>query len=66
MSQGRDIISRDVPPGQDMSGYPAMPHGAFLRSAAVIPKLPEMKRRLGRLEKELAALREQLANQEEP
>ena len=49
-----------------MSGYPAMPHGAFLRSAAVIPKLPEMKRRLGRLEKELAALREQLANQEEP
>lgn len=63
---GKSGVNQNVPPGQDMSGYPAMPHGAFLRSAAVIPKLPEMKRRLGRLEKELAALREQLANQEEP
>jgi UDP-3-O-[3-hydroxymyristoyl] glucosamine N-acyltransferase len=55
-------VGQDVPPGQDLSGIPVMPHGSFLRASAIMPKLPEMKRRLGRLEKELAALREELAN----
>jgi len=55
-------VGKDVPPGQDVSGIPVMPHGSFLRASAIMPKLPEMKRRLGRLEKELAALREELAN----
>jgi UDP-3-O-[3-hydroxymyristoyl] glucosamine N-acyltransferase len=55
-------VGKDVPPGQDLSGIPVMPHGSFLRASAIMPKLPEMKRRLGRLEKELAALREELAN----
>jgi UDP-3-O-[3-hydroxymyristoyl] glucosamine N-acyltransferase len=57
-------VGKDVPPGQDLSGIPVMPHGSFLRASAIMPKLPEMKRRLGRLEKELAALREELANKE--
>lgn len=55
-------VGKDVPPRQDLSGIPVMPHGSFLRASAIMPKLPEMKRRLGRLEKELAALREELAN----
>lgn len=57
-------VGQDVPPGQDLSGIPVMPHGTFLRAAAVTPKLPEMKRRLARLEKEMAALQAQLANKE--
>jgi UDP-3-O-[3-hydroxymyristoyl] glucosamine N-acyltransferase len=55
-------VGKDVPPKTDLSGIPVMPHGTFLRTSAIIPKLPEMKRRLGKLEKELAALREELAN----
>ena len=55
-------VGQDVPERQDLSGIPAMPHGTFLRTSAVMPKLPEMKRRLARLEKELAALREEIAN----
>ena len=55
-------VGQDVPPKQDLSGIPAMPHGTFLRASAITPKLPEMKRRLARLEKEMAALREELAN----
>lgn len=55
-------IGQDVPPKQDMSGIPAMAHGTFLRTSAIMPKLPEMKRRLSKLEKELAALREEIAN----
>lgn len=58
-------VGQDVPPGQDMSGIPAMPHGSFLRASAIMPKLPEMRRRLAKLEKELDALRQQLAKQEE-
>lgn len=55
-------VGQDVPAGQDMSGIPVMPHGAFLRSSAIAPKLPDMRRRLSKLEKELAALKEQIAN----
>jgi UDP-3-O-[3-hydroxymyristoyl] glucosamine N-acyltransferase len=55
-------VGQDVPPRQDLSGIPVMPHGTFLRASAITPKLPEMKRRLARLEKEMAALREELAN----
>jgi len=55
-------VGKDVPPGTDLSGIPVMPHGTFLRASSIIPKLPEMKRRLSKLEKELAALREELAN----
>lgn len=55
-------VGKDVPERQDLSGIPAMPHGTFLRSSAIVPKLPEMKRRLSKLEKELAALREEIAN----
>lgn len=55
-------IGQDVPPGQDMSGIPVMPHGTFLRSSAIVPKLPDMRRRLSKLEKELAVIKEHLAN----
>ncbi len=55
-------IGQDVAAGQDMSGIPVMPHGTFLRSSAIVPKLPDMRRRLSKLEKELAALKEQIAN----
>jgi UDP-3-O-[3-hydroxymyristoyl] glucosamine N-acyltransferase len=55
-------VGQDIPAGQDMSGIPVMPHSAFLRSSAITPKLPEMRRRLSKLEKELAALKQQLAN----
>lgn len=55
-------VGQDVPPKQDLSGIPVMPHGTFLRASAITPKLPEMKRRLARLEKEMAALRDELAN----
>lgn len=57
-------VGQDVSPRQDMSGIPVMPHGSFLRASAIMPKLPEMKRRLARLEKDLAALREELSNKE--
>ncbi len=46
----------DVPPGAVVSGMPAAPHREFLRSAALVSRLPELARRIDELEKRVAAL----------
>ena len=43
----------DVEPGQVVSGYPARDHRTYLRAMASLMKLPEVVRRLGRLERRL-------------
>jgi UDP-3-O-[3-hydroxymyristoyl] glucosamine N-acyltransferase len=57
-------VGQDVPPGTDMSGIPAMPHATFLRVSQIAPKLPQWRRRLSRLEKEVEALRQALDAQD--
>ncbi|MBI5887655.1 MAG: UDP-3-O-(3-hydroxymyristoyl)glucosamine N-acyltransferase [Deltaproteobacteria bacterium] len=44
-------VAGDVPKGSVMSGYPAIPHGDWLRASTVFTKLPEMKKKLAELEK---------------
>ncbi len=46
-------VAKDVPAGAVMGGQPAMERGTFMRTLAIIPKLPELVRRVARLEKEL-------------
>lgn len=53
-------VIRDVPAGESWGGIPAMERQTFFRTVATIPKLPEMRKRLNALEKELAALKQQL------
>lgn len=55
-------VGQDLPPGARVSGSPAYDHGVFLRNAALLPKLPEMAKRLKALEKEISALKEGLKN----
>lgn len=43
----------DVGPGQVVSGYPARDHRTYLRAMAGLMKLPELVRRMGRLERRL-------------
>lgn len=46
-------VTKDVEPGQTVSGYPARPHRAALKQDAILRRLPELYRRLaeeGRLE----------------
>lgn len=43
----------DIPPGQVYSGYPARPHKESLRSQAAVSRLPELVRRVARLEERL-------------
>jgi len=44
----------EVPPGAVLSGMPAAPHREFLRSAALVARLPELARRIDELEKRVA------------
>ncbi len=48
-------IPNDVPPKEIVSGYPAIPNRQWLRASAAFLRLPEILRRLGRLERSLGS-----------
>jgi len=49
-------VTRSVTEGEVVSGTPEMPHRLWLRISQIIPKLPELKKRIADLEKRLDAL----------
>ena len=51
-------VTRSVPAGQVVSGTPEMPHPLWLRISQIIPRLPELKRKINDMEKRLDALTE--------
>jgi len=53
---GKSGVAKSVPAGQVVSGYPAMPHSLWLRSSMIIPRLPEMEKKIRMLEKRIAGL----------
>ena len=55
----QSAVSHDVPPGKMISGSPGFDNRAWLRAVAVFQRLPEMLRRLDRLEKQAGGPRRQ-------
>jgi UDP-3-O-[3-hydroxymyristoyl] glucosamine N-acyltransferase len=53
-------IPNSVDAGGFVSGYPAIPHGDWLRSAAVYRSLPALKKQVRELERKLGELAEKL------
>jgi len=53
-------VGQDVAPKQILSGSPAFPHREWLRSQALFPKLPEMKRTLTDLAKRIESLEKKI------
>ena len=53
---GKAGVAKSVPAGQVVSGYPAMRHSLWLRSSMIIPRLPEMEKKIKMLEKRIAGL----------
>ncbi|MGB5985756.1 MAG: UDP-3-O-(3-hydroxymyristoyl)glucosamine N-acyltransferase [Desulfobacterales bacterium] len=49
-------IARSVAEGQTVSGSPEMPHATWLRVQRLLPQLPELNKRVRKLEKRLAQL----------
>jgi UDP-3-O-[3-hydroxymyristoyl] glucosamine N-acyltransferase len=51
----QSAVSHDVPPGKTISGSPGFDNRVWLRAVAVFQRLPELLKRLDRLEKKVAA-----------
>ncbi|WP_435052257.1 UDP-3-O-(3-hydroxymyristoyl)glucosamine N-acyltransferase [Geoanaerobacter pelophilus] len=49
-------VACNLPAGSLVSGIPAYDHRQWLKTSAIVPKLPEMKKTLGTLEKRIADL----------
>ena len=49
-------VSNNVADGQLVAGIPVIPHREWLKASSVIPKLPELKKKVSALEKRLAEL----------
>jgi UDP-3-O-[3-hydroxymyristoyl] glucosamine N-acyltransferase len=51
----QSAVSHDVPPGKMISGSPGFDNRIWLRAVAIFQRLPELLKRVDRLEKETAA-----------
>ncbi len=49
----QSAVSHDVPPGKTISGSPGFDNRIWLRATAIFQRLPELLRRLDRLEKQM-------------
>nr|HID59784.1 UDP-3-O-(3-hydroxymyristoyl)glucosamine N-acyltransferase [Desulfobacterales bacterium] len=49
-------VARSIPDGQTVSGTPEMPHSTWLKTVSIIPKLPQVYRKIRELEKRIAVL----------
>jgi UDP-3-O-[3-hydroxymyristoyl] glucosamine N-acyltransferase len=59
-------VTNDIPPGEKVWGTPALPLGEAKRAYGSVARLPEMRREIRRLQKQLEALQEQVDRQEGP
>ena len=59
----RSLVIGSVPPRQFVSGSPARDHGESMRAIAAQRRVPDLIKRVRELEKELEALKTQLAGQ---
>ena len=53
-------ITKSVPDGAVLSGAPAIPHQTWLKSSLIIPLLPDLKKKIRKLEKQLAELEKEI------
>lgn len=58
IASGGSAIVKDIEPGQVVGGYFSMPHRDWLKVQAVLPKLPELKRLIAEIEKQVKELKQ--------
>ncbi len=52
-------VAKSVPEGTVVSGTPEMPHRSWLKVSRILPKLPELKRKIADLEKRLLKIEDE-------
>lgn len=50
-------VAKDIPAGQTVGGTPTVDYSTYLRTLSLMPRFPELFKRLSKVEKELEALR---------
>ncbi len=61
VASGKTGVTRDVAPGTFLSGYPGIPNREWRKSQVLVRHLPELRKRVDELERQIAALQETLA-----
>jgi len=61
----RGGISNNVEGNQSLAGVPAMPHREWLKATMTIKHLPEMRRELKQLKKQVDELKRKLSEDED-
>ncbi|MGD0916292.1 MAG: UDP-3-O-(3-hydroxymyristoyl)glucosamine N-acyltransferase [Thermodesulfobacteriota bacterium] len=56
-------VMNDLPANQAYTGSPTLPHRDFLHMAAILPKLPEMRKTLIQIEKRLKRIEETISSE---
>lgn len=64
MAGGGSAITKEVEPGQVIAGYNAMPIRDWLKVQVILPRLPELKRLLTDLQKQVQVLKEKISSEE--
>jgi len=57
MAGGKAVITKDVAPGQVIAGFNAMPLRNWLKVQVILPKLPELRKLVIELEKQVRDLK---------
>ncbi|RLB80696.1 MAG: UDP-3-O-(3-hydroxymyristoyl)glucosamine N-acyltransferase [Deltaproteobacteria bacterium] len=57
-------VAKSIPPGEVVSGSPAIAHRKWLRSMGLVSRLPELHERIRTLEKKLKLMEKELSRQE--
>jgi UDP-3-O-[3-hydroxymyristoyl] glucosamine N-acyltransferase len=57
-------VPNSIPPGALYSGYPAIDNRDWRKSAAIVARLPELRKQVIRLEERLAALEKRLTDKD--
>ena len=55
-------VAKSIPDGTVVSGSPEMPHRLWLRVSNIVPKLPEMKKKIRELEKRIESMEKALGS----
>jgi len=66
MIAAKSGVTRSLEADQIVSGAPVMPHAIFLKAQAVIPQLPDLRRRVRDLEERLQAIEKRRAAKKSP
>ena len=57
---GKSGVTKDIPPHENVTGFPTIPHKTWLKAQSSFPHLPELRKRVKALEEQIGRLEKRL------